>query len=194
MATLTQSRPVAVANVPLVRQLAWWSVAFPVIMVVAIARHDVRLLNWIHVLAGFLWTGADVFTGFILAPVMRRLDMPHRVAVIAFLVPRTLLYFPMVSLTASTAGWYLASWFGWVVPGNQNYPWIVAALVLVSLMTIQGLGVLLPNSVRIWLELRKPEPRRDLIVRLNRINLLLSGTQGLMQVAIIVVMSRLVLG
>ena len=43
---------------PLWRQLTWWTLAFPVVMIVAIARHDTFLLNWIHLLSGALWTGA----------------------------------------------------------------------------------------------------------------------------------------
>jgi len=58
-------------------------------MIVAIARYDIYLLNWIHVLSGALWTGADLFMGCI--PVLRMLDIPARTALIAYLVPRTLL-------------------------------------------------------------------------------------------------------
>ena len=185
---------IRVNAVPLHRQLLWCSLAFPIVMVAALVLHSVQLLNWIHVLSGTLWTGADIFMGFILGPVMRRLDVAQRTAVIAYLVPRTLLYFPAVSLTAGTAGWYLASWLGMLEPASANHAWIVAALVLVTLMTILGLGILLPNSVRIWLELQKPEPNRALIVGLNRFNLMNAGIQGTMQVAIIVVMSHLVVG
>jgi hypothetical protein len=179
---------------PLVRQLTWWTLIFPAIMIVALARHDLRLLNWIHVLSGVLWTGADIFMGFILGPVLRQLAVPARTAVIAYLVPRTLLYFPAISLTTSTAGWYLASWLGLASSGNAQFPWVIAALVLITLMTILGLGLLLPNSLRIWLELQKPEPNRDLIVGLNRYNIIIAGSQGVMQVAIIVVMGHLTLG
>jgi len=163
-------------------------------MLVALARHDLRLLNWIHVLAGALWTGADIFMGFILGPVLRRLDIPHRTAVIAYLVPRTLLYFPAVSLTTGTAGWYLASWLGMAAPANAQFPWVVGSLILITLMTILGLGILLPNSVRIWLELQKAEPNRAFIVGLNRYNIQIAGAQGVMQVAIIALMAQLTLG
>lgn len=193
MATLTQVRS-AGTMLPLYRQLAWWSLAFPVVMLIALARHDFFLLNWIHVLAGALWTGADIFMGFIFGPVMRRLDVPNRTAVITYLVPRTLLYFPAVSLTTSTGGWFLASWLHWTTPSSAQFGWIVGALVLVSLMTIQGLGVFLPNSLRIWFELRKAVPNRELIVGLNRINIIVAGSQGLMQIAIIVVMSHFAIG
>lgn len=179
---------------PLERQLTWWALIFPAVMVVALARHDVRLLNFIHVLSGVLWTGADIFMGFILGPVLRRLAVPARTGVIAYLVPRTLLYFPCVSLTTGTAGWYLASWLNLVTPAGAQFPWVVAALVLITLMTIMGLGILLPNSLRIWLELQKPDPNRELIVGLNRYNIINAGVQGLMQITIIIVMAKLTLG
>jgi hypothetical protein len=182
------------ASAPLQRQLTWWVLIVPAIMVVALVQRDFRLLNWVHVLAGVLWTGADIFLGFILGPVMRRLEMPHRTAVISYLVPRTLLYFPAVSLTTSTAGWFLAAQLGWLTPGSAEFGWVLAALVLVSIMTILGLGIMLPNSLRIWLELRKPQPNRELVVGLNRYNIITAGAQGVMQVAIIVVMSHFVVG
>jgi hypothetical protein len=179
---------------PLQRQLTWWALIFPAILIVALARHDLRLLNWIHVLSGVLWTGADIFMGFILGPVLRRLDIAQRTSVISYLVPRTLLYFPAVSFTAGTAGWFLASWLGMTSPANAQFPWIIATLVLISLMTILGFGILLPNSLRIWLELQKPEPNRDLITGLNRYNIINAAVQGVMQIAIIAVMARLTLG
>jgi len=177
---------------PLLRQLTWWTLAFPIVMILAIARHDIYLLNWIHVLSGALWTGADLFMGFILGPTLRMLDMRARTALIAYLVPRTLLYFPMVSLTAGTTGWFLVDWFGFTTSSSPMYQLVVISLALVAAMTIIGLGFLLPNSLRIWGELRRPEPDRERIVRLNRINIWLAGIQGLMQIAIILVMAKYV--
>ena len=165
---------------------------FPLVMIVAIARHDIYLLNWIHVLSGALWTGADLFMGFILGPVLRMLDMRARTALIAYLVPRTLLYFPMVSLTAGTTGWFLVDWFGFTTSASTMYHLVVISLALVAVMTVMGLGFLLPNSLRIWRELRRPEPDRERIVRINRINIWLAGTQGLLQIAIILVMAKYV--
>lgn len=182
-----------VKPVSLQRQLTWWALAFPAVLIVALARHDLRLLNWIHVLSGVLWTGADIFMGFILGPVLRRLEIAQRTAVIRYLVPRTLLYFPAVSFTAGTAGWFLAAWLGMSARTSPEFPWIVAALVLISLMTILGFGILLPNSLRIWLELQKSEPNRTLIVGLNRYNIINAAVQGVMQVTIIAVMARLTL-
>jgi uncharacterized membrane protein len=177
---------------PLWRQLTWWVLLFPAAMLLAIALQSVYLLNWVHVLSGVLWTGADLFMGFIIGPVLRSLDMRSRTAVIAYLVPRTLLYFPIVALTAGTAGWYLAGWLGFTNPESPLYVWAMISLALVLLMTAVGFCFLLPNNVRIWLQLHKPSPDRERIVRLNRYNIWLSGAQGVMQVAMILIMAHFV--
>lgn len=181
-----------IANRPLWRQLTWWTLAFPAVMIFAIAQHDLYLLNWVHVLSGALWTGADLFMGFILGPVFRKLDVRTRTAVIAYLVPRTLLYFPMVALTAGTAGWYLADWLGFTDPANSLHDLVLASVSLVTVMAVMGLGFLLPNNVRIWMELRRAEPDRERIARINRINIWLAGGQGVMQIAMLLLMARYV--
>lgn len=180
------------APAPLARHLTWWTLAFPIVMVAALARHDLYFLNWIHVLSGALWTGADLFMGFILGPVLRALDLRSRTRLIAYLVPRTLLYFPMVSLTAGTSGWFLADWLGYTSPHTATFDLVIIALALVAVMTVMGLGFLLPNNLRIWIELRRPQPNRERIVRINRINIWLAGTQGVLQIAIILVMANFV--
>ena len=174
---------------PLWRQLTWWVLLFPMAMLLAIGIHSVYLLNWVHVLSGVLWTGADLFMGFIIGPVLRSLDIRTRTAFIAYMVPRTLLYFPIVALTAGTAGWYLAGWLGFTEPEHPKYLWAMVSFGLVMLMTMVGFVFLLPNTLRIWLELKKPQPDRDKIVRLNRYNIWLSGGQGVMQVAMILIMA-----
>jgi len=175
---------------PLWRQLTWWVLLFPAAMLLAMGMQSVYLLNWVHVLSGVLWTGADLFMGFIIGPVLRSLDIKTRTAFIAYLVPRTLLYFPVVALTAGTAGWYLAGWLGYSHSDSPHYFWAMASFGLVMLMTVVGFLLLLPNNLRIWLELKKSQPDRDKVVRLNRYNIWFSGGQGVMQVAMILIMAH----
>jgi len=66
------------------------------------------------------------------------------------------------------------------------------ALGLVIVMTIVGLCFILPNNLRVWKELHRPAPDRDRVVRLNRINIWLAGGQGVMQVAMILIMAHFV--
>ncbi len=182
----------ATAMPPLWRQLTWWVLLFPGALALALGLHSVYLLNWVHVLSGVLWTGADLFMGFIVGPVLRSLDARSRTAVIAFLVPRTLLYFPVVAATAGTAGWLLAERLGFMHPESPLHAWAMLSLALVLVMTVVGFCLPLPNNVRIWLELHKPRSDRDRVVRLNRYNIWLSGAQGVMQVAMILVMAHFV--
>src|SRR5690242_5420144 len=175
---------------PLWRQMTWWVLLFPAALALALGIQSLYLLNWVHVLSGVLWTGADLFMGFIVGPVIRSLDMRGRVAVISYLVPRTLLYFPAVAITAGTAGYFLAHRLGYTSEASPFYFWAMLALALVGVMTVVGLGFLLPNSLRIWFELHKPEPDRERVVRLNRYIIFLSGGQGLMQLAMILIMAH----
>lgn len=176
------------------RQLTWWILILPAAMGVALAIHSVYLIDYTHVMSGILWTGADLFLGFILGPVMRRLTPPQRSAVINYLVPRTMLYMPIVAATTATAGWFMAGWLGFLAPQNPQHLWAYAALTVTALLGIQGLGVILPNNLRIYKELQNDAPNIDRVVHLNRINLRLSGIQGLLQVIIIVIMVHLVIG
>ncbi len=175
-------------------QLTWWILVLPAAMIVALAIHNYFLLDYTHVLSGALWTGADLFLGFILGPVMRRLEPLQRKAVITYLVPRTLLYMPIVAFTTGTAGWFLAGWGGLLLPANPIRTWVYVALVMVLIMTAQGLGVILPNNLRIYRELQRPQPDIARISRINRTNLLLAGIQGVFQVLIILVMAHLAVG
>lgn len=130
--------------------------------------------------------------GIILGPVLRTLDMCARTDLIAYLVPRTLLYFSMVSLTAGPTGWFPRRL---VRLHNISKPLVLFGRIFASTGCCddcQGHGFLLPNSLGIWRELHRPEPDRRQIVRTNRINIRLAGTQGLLQLAIIFVMAKYV--
>jgi len=72
------------------------------------------------------------------------------------------------------------------------YTGVMIALALVLAMTILGLCFLLPNSLRIWFELQRPEPDRERIVSINRTNIRLAGTQGVLQIVTILVMASFV--
>jgi predicted neutral ceramidase superfamily lipid hydrolase len=67
-------------------------------------------------------------------------------------------------------------------------PWIVATLVIVTLLTIQGFGVILPGEVRIYRQVVSPNPDVDLISEIGMRNARLGGLQGLLQLAIVFVM------
>ena len=152
------------------------------------------LLDFVHVLAGGLWTGIDLFMGFVIGPILRRLPIEARRAVISALVPRTLVLLPTLSIITSTAGWFLAQRMGFLSVGYPEFYWVIAALAIVTILTVQGLGYLLPTNLRIYFEMQKPHPDGEKIGRWMHIYVRVVGVQGVMQVAIIVVMARFATG
>ena len=87
------------------------------------------------------------------------------------------------------------------VPGSRSLPgtrstvaWVAAALTLVILMTIQGVGYLLPTNLRVCIELRRPDPDFTKISRMMRSFFVAVAVQGTMQVLTIVIMARFVSG
>ena len=111
-------------------------------MVLAIQYGSDWLLNFLHVMTGALWTGIDLFMGFVVGPVLKRLPLEARRAVISGLVPRTLFLMPTVSIITSTTGWFLAKRMGFLDVGYPQFHWVIAALVIVTILTIQGTGIL----------------------------------------------------
>ena len=152
------------------------------------------LLDFIHVLAGGLWTGIDLFMGFVIGPILRRLPLEARRAVISALIPRTLFLMPTLSIVTSTAGWFLAERMGFLAVDYPQFYWVIAALAIVTVLTIQGLGYLLPTNLRIYFEMQKPSPDGEKIGRWMHTYVRVVGVQGVFQVGIIVVMARFATG
>ena len=106
------------------------------------------------------------------------------------LTPRTLFLMPTVSIVGGTSGWFLAVALGYTALPWPDYGWVAAALILVTLMTIQGLGFLTPVNVIVCLELQKAEPDMKKIGALMAKYFYAVALQGTMQVAILIVMTR----
>ncbi len=175
------------------RNIIWALIAIGVMVVVIIIR-DFRLLNFIHVLAGLLWTGTDLFMGFAMGPIMRRLDLQARRSVILRLMPKMIFYMPTLAIITPTAGFYLASMMGYLNVGFPQYWWMVAVYFILAVLTIQGLGILLPTNLRVYFEMRREKPDGEKIQRMMRSYFRTVAIQGAMQIAIIFVMSHLATG
>ena len=164
------------------------------VMIAAILGDSLWLLNWVHVMAGSLWTGIDLFMGFVIGPVLRAVSLDTRRAVIAGIIPRTLILMPALSTITSTAGWFLAVRMGFLNLGYPEFWWVIAALAIVTVLTVQGLGYLLPANLRLYFEVQKAQPDMQKIGRWMKTYLRVVAVQGTMQVTIIVVMARFATG
>jgi hypothetical protein len=172
----------------------WWALTAIAVMIAAIVAGNLWLLNFIHVFSSLLWTGVDLFMGFVLGPILRRVDVSVRREIVRRLTPRTLFLMPTVSIISGTTGWFLAVALGYTALEWPAYGWVAAALVLVTVMTIQGLGFLTPVNVFVCLELQKAEPDLNKIAVWMQRYFYAIALQGLMQVATIVVMTRFRIG
>ena len=167
-----------------------WALAAIAAMIAVIVAGNIWLLDFVHVFSSLLWTGVDLFMGFVLGPILRRVDLSVRREIVRRLTPRTLFLMPTVSIVSGTTGWFLAVQLGYTALDWPAYGWVAAALILVTLMTIQGLGFLTPVNVYVCLQLQKREPDMAKISSWMRWYFYAVALQGLMQVAIIVVMTR----
>ena len=163
-------------------------------MTAAILGSSSWFLNFVHVMAGALWTGIDLFMGFVIGPVLRRVTLDSRRAMIAGIIPRTLILMPTLSAITSTSGWFLAVRLGFLDVGYPQFWWVIAALGIVTVLTVQGLGILLPMNLKLYFEIMKSDPDHDKLKRWMRTYVRVVALQGTMQVLIIVVMARFATG
>ncbi|MDG6981560.1 MAG: hypothetical protein JRN51_10685 [Nitrososphaerota archaeon] len=177
---------------PFTKKLLQWSFAVgiipPVALVAALATKSGYLLDYVHVICGGTWTGFDLYTGLVLSRILRSLEVPARVEVSKRLTPTTFFIIPSLAATAIVSGIYLAISLG---KFNLGDPWIMAAGIVVVILTAQGFGVFLPNGLRVFLELAKVKPDATLISKLTMRNVRLAASQAVFQVVIILIMAHL---
>src|SRR5918999_155050 len=171
-----------------------WVIIPIVAVVVAIISANLLLLNYIHVFTAILWTGTDIFMAFLLGPVLRNVSLATRKEVISWLMPKMVFFMPTVAAVTTTAGYFLASKMGLITLSPPVVYWISAVLVIVSIMFIQGLGILLPTNLRIYFEMRKNEPDMSRIQRLMRMYVKVVAIQAAMQFVIIFIMAEFATG
>ena len=183
------------APINLIRWHYLWYVALALlVMIAAIASHHLWLLNFLHVFCGLFWSGIVLLMGFVLGAILRVVGLAALKAVLLRLNPRTLFLMPTLAIITGTTGWYLAEDMGFTALNWPQYGWMAAALVLVVLMTIQGIGYLLPTNFRVCLELQKDNPDSARLSALTNRYFFAVALQGVMQVMTIVVMARFATG
>lgn len=193
---MSQAATVSLADDPPpinLRNLIWVALAL-VVLIAAVWIGNPWLLNFVHVMSGVLWTGIDLFMGFVIGPILRNAPFPARRAIVLRLMPKMLFLLPTLATMTATAGWFYARDIGLLDVPYPAYWWVVAALTIVTILTVQGFAVLLPTNLLVYFELRKPAPNGPRIGRLMGRYIYAVGFQGVMQVAIIVVMARFVTG
>jgi hypothetical protein len=88
------------------------------------------------------------------------------------------------------SGFQLALGLGNLDAGSVNHGWLVASFIVVGVMATIALGVLEPANIAVLFEMKKPRPDGQVIARLMRRFVFSAGITGAMQVATLVIMTR----
>jgi hypothetical protein len=87
------------------------------------------------------------------------------------------------------------AWVGLTVGRLQmTTPLVLVALGIVTLLSVQGFGFLLPGEIRMYVEMTSENPDPGVISAIGQQNAKLGGVQGLFQLVLIVVMVYLRFG
>ncbi|MFB6081817.1 MAG: hypothetical protein ABEJ67_03250 [Halanaeroarchaeum sp.] len=221
---------------------AWAVVLLPVVALAYVLWDGtVQQHTLVHVMAGVLWTGIDVFMGLIVGPVVGGLEEEHAAAFFERFTPKSAFFLPVIAIVAIVGGitlairmgllpspdawlalftlvnlpgpllllgWQFDAWrdprwavpFGLATAGSLYWvgttigslampgPSILAALAIVTVLNLEGFGLLLPGEVRIYLEMTSEHPDSGVISAIGQRNAMLAGVQGALQIAIVGVM------
>ena len=166
-------------------------VAAAVLFVIAsIAGNWLWALTFCHVVGGGLWTAIDLFVGLIVGPILGRLSIPARAEFAARFMPKMVLIMPTLVMMTLAAGFQLALQLGNLAPSNPNHSWLIVSYCVVGVMAVIALGVLEPANIAVLFEMRKPSPDGEVVARLMKRFIYTAGITGLMQVATLIIMTR----
>ena len=160
-------------------------------LVATVATNALWPLDFFHVVSGGIWTTLDLFLGFVLGPILGRLPVSARVELTTRLMPKLMLIMPTVVVCTLAAGFQLARHLGYLYPTYPDHGWVVASFVVVAVIVVIALGLLEPANLAVLFELKKPRPDGEVIGRLMRRFIATAGITGAMQVATLVIMTRL---
>src|SRR5437588_2121702 len=163
-------------------------------LVAAIASNKLWALDFFHVAGGALWTGVDLFVGFFIGPILRRMSVQARVEFSSRFMPKMVLLMPTLVIVTLAAGFQLARYLGNLSSAAPGHAWVVASFIVVGVLTVVAIGVLEPANLAVLFELRKPHPNGELIGRLMRRFVFAAGLLGAGQVATLVIMTKLASG
>jgi hypothetical protein len=160
-------------------------------LVATIVTNQLWALDAFHVIGGGMWTALDLFLGFVLGPILGRLAIPARTELTVRLMPKLVLIMPTLVVCTLAAGWQLARHLGTIDTSYSHHGWVVASFIVVAVLFVIALGLLEPANLAVLFELRKPVPNGEVIGRLMRRFIMTAGITGAMQVATLVIMTRL---
>jgi hypothetical protein len=160
-------------------------------LVVTIATNKLWPLEFYHVVGGGMWTALDLFLGLVIGPIMAKMSVPARMEFSARFMPKMLLIMPVLVTMTLASGWQLARLVGNLDVGYPKHWWLTASFIVVGVMAVIAIGILEPANIAVLFEMRKPQPDGEIIGRLMRRFVYTAGITGVMQIATLVIMTKL---
>ena len=160
-------------------------------LVVTIATNKLWPLAFYHVVGGGMWTALDLFLGLVIGPIMAKMPVSARMEFSARFMPKMLLIMPTLVTMTLASGWQLARLVGNLDVGYPKHWWLTASFIVVGVMAVIAIGILEPANIAVLFEMRKPQPDGEIIGRLMRRFVYTAGITGVMQIATLVIMTRL---
>lgn len=162
-----------------------------VALVVVVITNTVWPLVFMHVAFGAAWTIIDLFVGFIIGPILGTISVQSRVEFSVRFMPKMVVLMPAIVTATLVAGWQLSTKLGTNLTTYPDHGWVVASMIVVGVMAIIALGLLEPANIAVLIELKKPRPNPQVIERLMKRFIYAAGITGLMQIATLVIMTKL---
>jgi hypothetical protein len=114
------------------------AVAVPLLALAAtLATNDVRHLTYVHVMAGILWTGIDLFMGLIVGPVVGGMDPERRAGFFRRFTPKMTFLMPVLATVTIVGGIVLSQRLGHF-PNADPWLAIMSAATLVPVVALIG--------------------------------------------------------
>ena len=163
-------------------------------MIAAIATNSSWAIDFYHVVGGALWTALDLFLGLVLGPIIGSMTIPARTEFVTRLMPKMVLLMPTLVTMTLGAGFQLARHLGNLNSSAPLHGWVVASYIVVGVMATVAIGLLEPANIAVLFELRKERPNGARIERLMKVFIYTAGVTGIMQIATLVIMTKLAAG
>ena len=160
-------------------------------LVAAIATNRLWALDFYHVVGGGMWTALDLFLGLVIGPILAKMSVQARAEFSARFMPKMLLIMPTLVTMTLASGWQLARLVGDLNFAYPRHWWLTASFIVVGVMAVIAIGILEPANIAVLFEMRKPHPDGEIIARLMRRFIYTAGITGVMQIATLIIMTRL---
>ena len=160
-------------------------------LVATIGTNKLWPLEFYHVVGGGMWTALDLFLGLVIGPILAKMPVSARMEFSARFMPKMLLIMPTLVTMTLASGWQLARLVGNLDIGYPKHWWLTASFIVVGVMAVIAIGILEPANIAVLFEMRKPHPDGEIIGRLMRRFVYTAGITGVMQIATLVIMTRL---